>query len=57
MSTQIRAVNVCDRYMKSVRLISALGVYDGRVYDAFWERAQTEPLNQSPVPDGYKVGR
>ncbi|TFY76859.1 hypothetical protein EWM64_g7149, partial [Hericium alpestre] len=35
-------------------LDSALGVYDGRVYDALRERAQGEPLNQSEVPSAYK---
>ncbi len=24
---------------------SALGVYDGRVYEALWERTKSEPLN------------
>ncbi|KAK1236046.1 hypothetical protein PQX77_000725 [Marasmius sp. AFHP31] len=36
-------------------LNSALGVYDGQVYKALWERAQTEPLNRTEVPDGYEV--
>ncbi|TDL27073.1 acyl-CoA oxidase [Rickenella mellea] len=35
-------------------LDSALGVYDGRVYEALWERAQSEPLNQTEVPAGYE---
>ncbi|KAL0578790.1 hypothetical protein V5O48_003202 [Marasmius crinis-equi] len=35
-------------------LDSALGVFDGQVYKALWERAQTEPLNQTEVPDGYE---
>ncbi|KAG6809524.1 hypothetical protein H0H92_015920 [Tricholoma furcatifolium] len=34
-------------------LDSALGVYDGRVYDALWARAQTEPLNKTEVTDAY----
>ncbi|GBE86858.1 Acyl-coenzyme A oxidase 3 [Sparassis crispa] len=37
------------------QLDSVLGVYDGRVYEALWARAQTEPLNASEVPDGYEV--
>ena len=36
-------------------LYSALGVYDGKVYEALWERAQSEPLNRKEVPDGYEV--
>ncbi|KLO15570.1 peroxisomal oxidase [Schizopora paradoxa] len=35
-------------------LDSALGVYDGRAYDALWAKAQTEPLNATEVADGYK---
>ncbi|KAG7088140.1 hypothetical protein E1B28_012162 [Marasmius oreades] len=35
-------------------LDSALGVYDGQVYKALWEQAQTEPLNQTEVPEGYE---
>ena len=34
---------------------SALGVYDGRVYNALWDQAQTEPLNQSEITEGYLV--
>lgn len=34
-------------------LDSALGVYDGRAYEALWERTKTEPLNNTEVPDGY----
>lgn len=36
---------------------SALGVRDGNVYEALWNRAQTEPLNESDIPSGYEVGR
>ena len=36
-------------------LDSALGVYDGRVYEALWARVQKEPLNLTEVPDGYEV--
>ncbi|KAH9851253.1 acyl-CoA oxidase [Lenzites betulinus] len=35
-------------------LDSALGRYDGNAYEALWARAQTEPLNQKEVPDGYE---
>ncbi|KAK7684475.1 hypothetical protein QCA50_012422 [Cerrena zonata] len=34
-------------------LDSALGVHDGRVYEALWNKAQTEPLNKSELPPGY----
>jgi len=34
---------------------SALGVYDGKVYEALWERAQTEPLNRTQVPVAYEA--
>jgi acyl-CoA oxidase len=32
-----------------------LGVYNGKVYEALWERAQTEPLNRTQVPVAYEV--
>ncbi|KAF5349311.1 hypothetical protein D9758_011761 [Tetrapyrgos nigripes] len=35
-------------------LDSALGRYDGDTYQALWERAQTEPLNQKEVSDAYE---
>ncbi|EFI26847.1 acyl-CoA oxidase [Coprinopsis cinerea okayama7 len=35
-------------------LDSALGVYDGKVYEALWKRAQQEPLNQMEVPEAYE---
>jgi acyl-CoA oxidase len=34
-------------------LLSALGVYDGKVYEALWTKAQAEPLNQTEVPEAY----
>ncbi|KZT39561.1 acyl-CoA oxidase [Sistotremastrum suecicum HHB10207 ss-3] len=34
-------------------LDSALGVSDGKVYEALWERAQLEPLNKETVVEGY----
>ncbi|KAJ3503355.1 hypothetical protein NLJ89_g8475 [Agrocybe chaxingu] len=35
-------------------LDSALGVYNGKVYEALWERAQSEPLNRSEIPAAYE---
>ncbi|KAG6818991.1 hypothetical protein H0H93_016586 [Arthromyces matolae] len=35
-------------------LDSALGVYDGKVYNALWARAQAEPLNMTDVTDAYQ---
>ncbi|TFK48180.1 acyl-CoA oxidase [Heliocybe sulcata] len=35
-------------------LDSALGVYDGNVYEALWEEVQTEPLNQTEVTRAYE---
>lgn len=37
-------------------ITSALGVYDGKVYEALWKHAQAEPLNGSEVPEAYQVG-
>ena len=34
---------------------SALGVFDGNVYESLWKRAQAEPLNKTEVPPGYQV--
>lgn len=34
---------------------SALGVQDGKVYEALWARAQKEPLNQTEVTEAYQV--
>ncbi|KAJ7614834.1 peroxisomal oxidase [Roridomyces roridus] len=36
-------------------LDSALGVHDGRVYEALWARAQDEPLNQTEVTEAYEA--
>ncbi|THH05030.1 hypothetical protein EW146_g10011 [Bondarzewia mesenterica] len=38
-------------------LDSALGVYDGRVYQTLWERIQSEPLNEQEVTPGYEARR
>ncbi|OBZ74783.1 Peroxisomal acyl-coenzyme A oxidase 1 [Grifola frondosa] len=35
-------------------LDSALGVFDGDIYQTLWNKAQTEPLNHLQVPDGYE---
>lgn len=40
---------------RRIFLSSALGVYNGKVYEALWERAQTEPLNRTQVPLAYEV--
>jgi len=34
---------------------SALGVYNGKVYEALWECAKAEPLNQTEIPAAYEV--
>jgi len=36
---------------------SALGVYNGRVYESLWERALADPLNCSEVTDAYEVSK
>ncbi|KAJ7060246.1 acyl-CoA dehydrogenase/oxidase [Mycena amicta] len=35
-------------------LDSALGVFDGRAYEALWKRVQDEPLNQTEVTEAYE---
>ncbi|KAF5353255.1 hypothetical protein D9756_008030 [Leucocoprinus leucothites] len=35
-------------------LDSALGVYDGKVYEQLWKRAQDEPLNRTEIPIAYE---
>ena len=37
------------------RTFSALGVYNGKVYEALWERAKAEPLNRTEIPAAYEV--
>ncbi|KAJ7310906.1 acyl-CoA dehydrogenase/oxidase C-terminal [Mycena albidolilacea] len=34
----------------------ALGVYDGKAYEALWEKVQHELLNQTEVTEAYEVG-
>ena len=29
-------------------------MYDGKVYEALWDRAQKDPLNKKEVPDAYE---
>ncbi|KAJ8495479.1 hypothetical protein ONZ45_g12848 [Pleurotus djamor] len=36
-------------------LNSALGVFDGHAYQALWNAAQTEPMNQDEVTPAYQV--
>jgi len=50
-----------DRYVRLFSLCailissSALGVYDGRAYEALWKKVQEEPLNQTEVTEAYEV--
>ncbi|KAK0200677.1 peroxisomal oxidase [Desarmillaria ectypa] len=49
------AIRLTDAFgFSDWELDSALGVYDGRVYEALWARVQTEPLNQTEVPEAYE---
>ncbi|KAG7441254.1 peroxisomal oxidase [Guyanagaster necrorhizus] len=49
------AIGLTDAFgISDWELDSALGVYDGRVYEALWARVQTEPLNQTEVPEAYE---
>ncbi|KAF9529139.1 peroxisomal oxidase [Crepidotus variabilis] len=49
------AVGLTDAFgFTDWELDSALGVADGKVYEALWERAQKDPLNQKEVPDAYE---
>ncbi|KAJ7653680.1 peroxisomal oxidase [Mycena polygramma] len=36
-------------------LDSALGVHDGKVYEALWARVQKEPLNETEVTEAYEA--
>jgi acyl-CoA oxidase len=54
---QIRpeAVALVDAFaLPDYYLHSALGRYDGRVYETMTEMAENEPLNQTLVVDGYE---
>lgn len=46
-------VTTLDNILTSLN--SALGVRDGGVYEALWEKVQTEPLNQVEVTAAYEV--
>ncbi|KAK0433149.1 peroxisomal oxidase [Armillaria borealis] len=49
------AIGLTDAFgFSDWELDSALGVYDGRVYEALWARVQTEPLNRTEVPEAYE---
>uniref|UniRef100_A0A7S4IFR4 Acyl-coenzyme A oxidase n=1 Tax=Vannella robusta TaxID=1487602 RepID=A0A7S4IFR4_9EUKA len=49
------AVPLVDAFNHSDHLLnSALGRYDGRVYEALLESTKNEPLNHTPVPRGYE---
>ncbi|CAA7261995.1 unnamed protein product [Cyclocybe aegerita] len=49
------AIGLADAFgFTDWELDSALGVYNGKVYEALWERAQSEPLNQSEIPAAYQ---
>ena len=43
------------RVLLSYPFDSALGVYDGNVYEALWERTKREPMNQREVTEAYEV--
>lgn len=48
------AVALVDAFDYTDHLLSStLGRYDGNVYEALYEEAMKEPLNDSDVPDGY----
>ncbi|KAI0698287.1 peroxisomal oxidase [Cytidiella melzeri] len=49
------AIGLVDAFgFSDWELDSALGKDDGRVYEALWDRAQKDPLNESEIPDGYE---
>ncbi|KAF9228217.1 acyl-CoA oxidase [Gyrodon lividus] len=49
------AIGLADAFSFSDwALDSALGVFDGRVYEELWRRAQLEPLNQTDSTPGYE---
>jgi len=45
----VDAFNLSDMYLNS-----ALGKYDGKVYEALYEWAQKEPLNKTDVTEAYE---
>ncbi|KAF9437421.1 hypothetical protein BGZ76_000792 [Entomortierella beljakovae] len=57
METKIRpnAVSLVDAFgFPDYLLNSAIGSYDGRVYERYTEMATREPLNKTDVVDGYE---
>ncbi|KAJ6543324.1 peroxisomal oxidase [Mycena sp. CBHHK59/15] len=50
------AIGLSDAFgFSDWELDSALGVHDGKVYEALWARAQDEPLNQTEIPEAYEA--
>ncbi|KAF8591665.1 acyl-CoA oxidase [Ramaria rubella] len=50
-----QAIGLTDAFgFTDWELDSALGMKDGRAYEALWERAQLEPLNRADIPEGYE---
>ncbi|KAG2105463.1 peroxisomal oxidase [Suillus discolor] len=48
------AIGLTDAFGFSDRILdSALGVSDGRVYEALWKRVQMEPMNKDEVTPAY----
>ena len=48
------AVSIVDSFdLSDYELDSALGRYDGDVYQALYDRTQDDPINQSDLPPGY----
>lgn len=52
---RMQAVPLVDAFgLRDWTLASALGRYDGNVYQALYDWAQKEPLNKTQVVDGYE---
>ena len=50
------AVNVVDAFdIRDEVVNSALGCYDGNVYERLFEVAKKSPLNEKDVPDAYEL--
>lgn len=50
------AVNIVDAFdIPDTILDSALGVYDGNVYEKLFEEAMKSPLNQEPVNKSFHL--
>ncbi|KAJ7226961.1 peroxisomal oxidase [Mycena pura] len=49
------AIGLTDAFgFSDWELDSALGVYDGRAFEALWKKVQEEPLNQMEVTEAYE---